>query len=104
VPLSIGVHHVSEEHVKRRHRALELGEGLRARHVVPLAQPSIRFKFSHAQRKQFAVKCRYDWAMMRLAHGEFARLETRRCFDSDLFDVLGGEAISIAVFVREWTT
>src|SRR5215510_11684955 len=42
--------------------------------------------------------------MMRFAHREFTRLETFVCFNFDLFDVLGGEAISVAVLVSEWAS
>ena len=41
---------------------------------------------------------------MRLAHGEFARLDAVGRLDPDLFDVLGREPISVAVLVSEWTS
>src|ERR1051325_6694966 len=41
--------------------------------------------------------------MMGCAHRELARLELIRRLHADLFDVLSGEAVSVAVLVRERT-
>ena len=40
---------------------------------------------------------------MRLAHREASRLETVRSLNANFFNALRGQAISVAVFVSEWT-
>ncbi len=61
----IGRHHVAEVHRQRCHRAFERGHRARFRHVVPLAQPSVRLEPGHSHRERSPVALADDRAMVR---------------------------------------
>src|SRR6185503_3058974 len=104
IALAVCVHHVPKEHIQRRYCSFECGQRVSLCHVVPFAQPSVRLKLCHSNRKWFAVACCHDWTVMRLAHRELASLDTSRGLDAYFLDALGGHSITSPIFVGEWAS